>query len=294
MPSMPPSTAATASHRCVALPFFLETPRGPLFCLHRRPADAAALRGSVLFIPAFNEEMNRCRSMLTLQAESLAAQGIGSLVIDLHGTGDSAGDYVDARWSHWLADIHAASEWLEAQPGGCIAHLGIRLGAMLAAAAAPTAPQRTQRLVLWQPVVDGKQHFTQFLRVKMAAQMDRPDLPKETTGTMRTQLAAGTPVEIGGYEIHPEFAQALDDARLARLLPRPRTQVLWLEQPPPGTTELSPPSLAAQQAWRDNGVDCSWQSFEGPSFWQQYERVLAPAAVEATTAWLLATEKAPS
>jgi exosortase A-associated hydrolase 2 len=295
MPSMPPSTSTrTASHRCAALPFFLETPRGPLFCLYRRPADAAALRGNVLFIPAFNEEMNRCRSMLTLQAESLAAHGMGSLVIDLHGTGDSAGEYVDARWSHWLADIRIASDWLESQPGGCIAHLGIRLGAMLAAAAAPTAPQRTQRLVLWQAVVDGKQHFTQFLRVKMAAQMDRPDLPKETTGTMRAQLAAGTAVEIGGYEIHPELAQALDDAKLARWLPRPGTQVLWLEQPPPGATELAPPSLAAQQAWRDGGVECSWQSFEGPSFWQQHERVLAPAAIEATTAWLLATEKKSS
>lgn len=291
MPPMPPSSEATASHRCAALPFFLETPRGPLFCLHRRPADAAALRGSVLFIPAFNEEMNRCRSMLTLQAESLAAQGIGSLVIDLHGTGDSAGEYVDARWSHWLDDIRIACDWLETQPGGCTALLGIRLGAMLAAAAAPTAPQRTQRLVLWQPVVDGKQHFTQFLRVKMAAQMDRPDLPKETTSTMRAQLAAGTPVEIGGYEIHPEFAAALDEARLARLLPRPGSQVLWLEQPAPGATELSPPSLAAQQAWRDAGAACEWQGFEGPSFWQQYERVLAPAAIDATTAWLLATEK---
>jgi hypothetical protein len=83
MPSMPPLMSpdkrTTASPRCAALPFFLDTPSGPMFCLHRTPANAE-LRGSVLFIPAFNEEMNRCRSMLTLQAESLAAQGIGSLV----------------------------------------------------------------------------------------------------------------------------------------------------------------------------------------------------------------------
>jgi exosortase A-associated hydrolase 2 len=277
-----------AKPRCAVQPFFLDTPRGPMFAVHRQPADAAALRGHVLVVPGFNEEMNRCRSMLTLLAEHLAAIGFGALVIDLHGTGDSAGAYVDGRWDAWREDIALARASLDARPGACVGYLGVRLGAMLAADALRDAPARVDKLILWQPVVDGKQHLTQFLRVRIAAQMDRPDLPKESTAGMRARWAAGEPVEVGGYEIHPELARAIDAARLGALVPRTGTRVLWLEQPAPGATELSPPSAAALKAWQDAGVAARWQSFDGPAFWQQYERVLAPAAIAATVAWLRA------
>lgn len=280
---MQPERHGAAASACLVQPLFLDTPRGPLFAVHRRPATA--VRGNVLCIPAFNEEMNRCRSMITLQAEEWARHGLGSLVIDLHGTGDSAGDYVDAAWLHWLDDIHLACAWLDQQPGGCVGYLGVRLGAMLAADALGAAPAGVRALLMWQPVIDGKQHFTQFLRVKIAAQMDRPDLPKESTASMRAQFAAGQAVEVAGYEIHPRLAQAIDEAQLARLVPRAGTSVLWLEQPPPGSNELSPASLAVQQAWQTAVDGVEWKSFEGPSFWQQYERVLAPQAITVTTAW---------
>ena len=230
--------------------------------------------------------MNRCRSMLALQAQAWADVGYGSLLLDLHGTGDSAGEYGDARWQHWLDDIHLATRWLSEQPGGCSHFLAIRLGAGLAAAALRDQAAGVRGLVLWQPVADGKQHFTQFMRVKMAAQMDRPDLPKETTGSMRAQLSAGQPIEVAGYEIHPELARALDSMQLGALPPPAGTRVLWLEQPPPGATELAPASAQALRSWQAGGLDVLWRPFEGPSFWQQHERVLAPALITESAAWL--------
>ena len=264
-------------------PFFMDTPRGPMFAIHHRAAGH--VRGNVLCVPPFNEEMNRCRSMITLQARALATQGIGTLLLDPHGTGDSAGSFVDGRWSHWHDDLRIGVEWLMQQPGGCRGFWGIRLGAILAAEAMALLAPNDRALILWQPVLDGKQHLTQFLRVRLAAQMDRPDLPKETTSSMRAQFAAGQSVEIGGYEIHPELAAAIDGARLASALPSGSHNILWVEQPPPGAAELGAGTLALVQAWRDRGLTCNVATFDGPSFWQLYERVLAQGAIEATTSW---------
>jgi exosortase A-associated hydrolase 2 len=152
----------------------------------------------VLCVLPFNEEMNRCRSMVTLQAQAWARAGIGTLVFDCFGTGDSQGDYVQARWELWLSDQGAALQWLQRQPGGCVALWGIRLGAILVAQSQAQASSAPLPLLFWQPVVEGKVHLNQFMRVKIAAQMDRPDLPKLTTAAMRQQWDEGRSVEIAG------------------------------------------------------------------------------------------------
>ena len=128
-----------------------------------------------------------------IQAQALAQQGLGTLVIDLYGTGESDGEYGDARWDTWLEDIRYAEAWLDDQPGGCVALLGIRLGFPLAVSTVRNSP-KTRVLIAWQAVVDGKSYFTQFMRMKMAANMDRTDIPKETSGGMRAQLAAGSSI----------------------------------------------------------------------------------------------------
>jgi exosortase A-associated hydrolase 2 len=266
-------------------PFFLDTPHGRLFAIHHRPATG--LRGSVLCVPPFNEEMNRCRSMITLQAQAFAAAGIGTLVLDLHGTGDSSGEYRDARWSIWLDDIRTACRWLENQSGGCLAYWGIRLGAILAAQASRSAATKGRQLIVWQPVIDGKQYFTQFLRMRIAANMDRPSLPKETTAGMREILANGKSVEIAGYEIHPQLAAAIDVAQLAATPPAIGTSVLWLEQASAGTDGPSPASAQAASVWHAAGIEDGIRLFDGPAFWQLHQRAVAPEAIAATTAWAI-------
>jgi exosortase A-associated hydrolase 2 len=268
-------------------PFFLPTPGGPAFAVLHLPAPAVPLRGHVLVVPPFNEEMNRCRSMVTLQARALAQQGFGTLLLDLHGTGDSAGEHGDARWSIWLDNLKAALQWLAARPGGCVAVLGIRLGAILAAELLATVPQAPATLVLWQPVVDGKIHMNQFLRVRMAAQLDRPNLPKETTASMRKQLEAGECIEVAGYELHPELVRGIDAANLVKQRPAVR-QVLWLENVSADGGELPGPAVAAAKAWADGGIGADMQGYVGPAFWQVHERVLTPSIIHITTPWLAA------
>ncbi len=266
-------------------PFFFDAPDGRLFAVHHRPADPASIRGNVLCVPPFNEEMNRCRSMVALQAQAFSQLGIGTLLLDLHGTGDSAGDYVDARWEVWQKDIRAAIDWLNRQPGRCRGVWGIRLGAILAAETLKSVELPNAAFIAWQPVVEGKQHFTQFLRMRIAAQMERPHLAKETTHSMREQLAAGKPLEVSGYEIHPEFAAAIDRARLDAFAPTPNVPALWLEQAAPDATHAAPASQKVIDAWRAGGTNIDVRFFEGPNFWQVAERAISTSAIDATTAW---------
>lgn len=267
-------------------PFFLDTPNGRLFMAHHRPRDVSKIRGHVLVVPPFNEEMNRCRSMMTLQAQALAAFGFGTLIIDLHGTGDSDGEYRDARWEIWLSDIVTAQQWLMAQPGGLKAILGIRLGAILASTAHAELGKPDVALVLWQPVLDGKVHLTQFFRVRMAARLDRPDLPKETTASMRQQLASGLTLEVAGYEIHPALAEAIEGASLAGHPLLAGSSALWLENASPEKLEIPLASRNALQTWNAAGAAVDVIAYPGPAFWQVHERVIGATIIEKTGCWL--------
>ena len=79
-------------------PLLLPGAQGPLCAWYYSPAPGLAPRGDVLVLPAFAEEMNRCRAMVALQARAWSAQGVGTLVVDGFGTGDSAGEFADATW----------------------------------------------------------------------------------------------------------------------------------------------------------------------------------------------------
>jgi len=266
-------------------PGFLEGQAGRLFAVLHRPGEGQpSLRGFVLCLQGFNEEMNRCRSMVTLQAQAFAAQGLATLVLDLFGTGDSEGDHGDARWEIWQADVKCALQHLQAMQLPVVALWGVRLGAILAAQLMSSAPGA--HLLLWQPVLDGKIHLTQFLRVRMAAQLDRPDLPKETTQSMRSQLAQGESIEVAGYALHPQFTQTLDTLKLAAHPPAPNCRVLLLEQASVDNPELSAPNIGLINEWKRAGVHIAGQTFVGPAFWQVHERAVAPDLIERTTAWI--------
>lgn len=266
-------------------PFFMETPHGRIFCVHHRPSGDVAQIGNVLYVPPFNEENNRCRSMVTLQAQALAARGIGTLVVDLYGTGDSDGDYEDARWALWKEDIAGAIDWLKTAGNGPIALWGIRSGALLILDALRALSFPPDPIAMWQPVVDGKQYFTQFLRMRIAAEMDRTDIPKVTTKEMREQFATGSVVEVAGYPIHPELAAAFDAAHLSVLTPRPETPLLWLEYPTGAQAELSPPSQKVIDSWTNAGARIEASTFGGPAFWQLHERSTALDVIPITADW---------
>lgn len=86
-------------------PLLLDTSTGRLFLLLRAPRNASRC---VLFVPPFGEEMNKCRRQVTETAEALILAGYAVLTFDLIGTGDSSGEFTDAKWDAWRSDVASA------------------------------------------------------------------------------------------------------------------------------------------------------------------------------------------
>ena len=59
--------------------------------------------------------MNKCRRMIAEVGRRLEGSGVGMLVVDLFGTGDSEGEFAQADWQRWKADLAGAVQWAAAE-----------------------------------------------------------------------------------------------------------------------------------------------------------------------------------
>lgn len=261
-----------------ALPFFLPIGAGQRYCIYQPAAGAAH---AVLFVPPFGEELNRSRRMLALQARALARRGIASLRIDLDGCGDSSGEFEDARWEQWRADLAAAAGWLQAQGHTSLSLVGLRLGCLLALDAAGQFPLAPRKMVLWQLPASGQHYLTQWLRLRSANAMMGDNAAQESPQALRQRLQQGEAIEVGGYLLAPALAAAVDGLQV----PTPPCPVHSMDivQPP---AQAPLPATARQcAAWPGSTLTC----VQGPPFWTTAEMTECPTLVEATCNTLEAT-----
>lgn len=315
------------AHSSGLQPFFLEATRGRLFCLLHEPAvdesrdsgphhgsqptgvrperGAASQHAPVLFLPPFAEEMNKARRMISLQARALAAAGHRVLIPDLYGTGDSDGDFADASWETWIQDLTLLRRWLQERDGLPPCFWSLRTGALLGAEL--TATEAPPQWLLWQPVVNGQQFFTQFLRLKVAAEMTGTGPPVDTRA-LRAELSAGSSVEIAGYEVPGPLAVALDSKTLSATTLARVPRVGWFEVTTSTTPSLSPVAKKVIDECRAHGAsDASHgqvassdaqvidaQAVQGQPFWSTPEITLAPELLEASSRFLAGASTAAS
>ena len=271
-------------------PLFLDVDAGPLaqrFAIHHPPNGGRA-RALVVYVHPFAEEMNKSRRMAALQARALAEAGFAVLQIDLLGCGDSAGDFGDASWPRWVADVGFACHWLQAQycnAEGATPELwlwGLRAGCLLAAEAAAQLDAPC-KLLFWQPAHSGKLLLQQFLRLKAAGEL-LGGHGKAAMETLRGDIAAGRSVDVAGYTLAAALCEGLEQAEL-----HPPAQAgisVWLETSTVAGTALSPASEARLAAWRAQGWAVQAKAINGPAFWQTTEIEDAPALLAATLAAL--------
>lgn len=272
-------TAAADGARAEA--FFLERVGGRLFCLFHPPRGSC--RGAILYVPPFAEEMNRARRVAAQQARALAALGYGVLQPDLSGTGDSSGDFGDARWEIWKEDLAACCAWLGERTGQVPVLWGLRLGALLALDYAQSAAHPLRALILWQPVASGQVYLTQFLRL-LTFHAVLSDSASEQTSTraLRAALQSGQVLEIGGYTLHPALASAIDAlAPLERHTPP--CPVHWFEMTGAAGQALPAGAARAADSWRQH-VRLQVHTADFPPFWTIAENADAPALLAATSA----------
>ena len=260
--------------------FFLPAESGHRFCIHH-PGAPEGTRGGIVYAHPFCEEMNKSRRMAALQSRRLAALGYSVLQIDLFGCGDSSGDFADARWEIWKRDLQLALDWLKRRVRGPLALWGLRLGATLAADVARDPGLGLEQLVLWQPVASGEQFLTQFLRLRLAAEMLAEGTARSGVSDLRDSLRNGASLEIAGYDLHPKLASELDSLRLAELVPAVK-RVHCLEVSATETAQLSPASERALQGWRSKGLEVRAASVTGEAFWSTIEIAECEALFAAT------------
>ncbi|MDO8348517.1 MAG: hydrolase 2, exosortase A system-associated [Rugosibacter sp.] len=278
-------------------PFFLSVGGRSRFCLYHPSASSSmASRGAIVYIHPFAEEMNFSRRMAALQSRALAAQGYAVLQIDLLGCGDSAGDFSEAGWSDWVADIVAAARWVQSRHsgGGAIplTFWGLRAGCLLAAEAA-SAMDEPVDFLFWQPVLSGDLYWRQFKRLAVAADaLKKHDAAGENhAGRVTKPVAAiDAAIEIAGYCISPALVAGLSAARLT--LPECTRRVRCIEVSTgqaPDAAALSPALAAAVTAWCEQGKNVNSRVVPGPAFWQIAEAEDCPT-LRAATAQLLAED----
>jgi uncharacterized protein len=141
--------------RHTMLPCFFGPPARQLFGVYEGPpAESPTGRGVVLCYPYGRDYIAAYRAFRVLAAR-LAGVGFHVLRFDYGGTGDSWGEADDASIRQRTDDILTAEDWLRASYGAVdVSLVGLRLGASLATLAAAECG-RVERLVLWEPVIDG-------------------------------------------------------------------------------------------------------------------------------------------
>jgi exosortase A-associated hydrolase 2 len=269
-------------------PFFLPAQPGERFCVYTAPAADTPCRGAILYVPPFAEEMNKSRRMVALQSRALAALGFAVLQVDLYGCGDSTGELGHASWEYWRQDIELAANWLGSRTGAPLSLWALRLGALLALDFARSSTVCFQRFVLWQPVISGELHLTQFLRLRGASEMLAHGKARTTVESLRQALRRGESVEVAGYELPPALATALDELNLAPLA-SPGSTVNWLEVVPQSRQATSPASERVLSKWQSAGVHVDLHLVPGDPFWNTLQITeCAPLLAATTQIWAAA------
>jgi len=219
--------------------------------------------------------------MAGLQALALASHGTTVALLDLRGTGDSAGEHSDATWDGWRADVQFAWEWLGKIASTRRLLWGSRLGGLLAADLVARGTISPIALLLWQPVISGTSFFNQWLRLGSAQQLTRAS-DRTDSKSLRGALDSGMHVEVGGYELHPDLVSGAGAVNLAALDLR-SCAVIWREVSPMDPPTLSPASESVASRWIGAGTSVDIAPIEGASFWASQDIVEVQSLIVNTT-----------
>lgn len=258
---------------------FVPGSHGDILISSRRPS--APTNDAVLIVPPFGEELNKSRRMMAQVAFGLTERGTACVCADLFGTGDSAGEFSEARWEYWLEDLELTLRWARASGLEVTKILGIRLGCALTAQLLRRGVDNIAQIVLWQPVFEGKRFIDQFLRLRVAASMLDED-QKETITGLRSELAERRVLEVAGYELAGDLVDSIDRLQTEDASAFGSRAVHWFDIVSSADTPVSPAATRAADALRRKGTSVQLEGIVAEPFWTATEIVTSEKLVSAT------------
>jgi pimeloyl-ACP methyl ester carboxylesterase len=257
-------------------PFFFGAAAKPLFGVYHSPADDVPPRGGVMVCYPFGPEYLRSHRALRELATQLAATGHHVLRFDYFGCGDSSGETEEGTVEQWLDDITRGVEELRessGRPQVCV--LGLRFGATLAALGASRDPG-IDRLILWDPVVNGRDYLEELDRRNHAFMEGRPRPPSWVEGR--------PPVEVLGTLLPRALRESIEGIDLLSLASLHAKSLLVL------TTDSNPGLAPLMKHLESLGLPAQHQHIPFPPLWlkqDHVDRTLVPhQVIQGIASWL--------
>jgi len=255
----------------VARPLWFGPAERPRFGWVHHPADAT-VTGAVVLCPPLGRELNGAHSTYRLLAQRIAAGGRLALRFDYDGAGDSAGEESEpGRLEAWLGSIDDAVGLAHRLTGMPVALVGMRMGALLATAAAARNPL-VEWLALWDGCSSGRAFVKEqrMLQLTMFGTVLVRGVPTETPEGM---------LELPGWQIRTDTAEDLQALR-ARQLVCPGVRAVLV---------VAKDAAAGTEAGTFPAADIEHQEAVGQEDLLQIEmldQVVPTGSLEAVAAWL--------
>jgi len=182
-------------------PFFFTGENYKLFGILHQPEGTEVIGGFVFCHPFAEEKLWTHRVFVSF-ARELAKRGFAVLRFDYMGHGDSEGDFADSTVETRMVDIDRAIVTIKTEVPGLerVNLLGLRFGATLAAQIA-TQRKDIDRLIMWEPIVDGSRYMQEILRSNLTTQLAVYGKVTQNREALVAKMKSGDTVNIDGYEM---------------------------------------------------------------------------------------------
>jgi len=189
-------------------PFFFPNGSYNLFGILHEPKIKPNGEGFVFCHPFAEEKLWTHRVYVNF-ARELARLGYAVLRFDYMGHGDSEGKFEESSVETRLSDIQCAIKIVKEKTEETLKVnlIGLRLGATLAALTSELDPT-INRLILWEPIINGTTYMRQMLRINLTTQTSVYKKIRHNSQTLIQMMKDGQTVNIDGYEVSwPLFDQ---------------------------------------------------------------------------------------
>lgn len=272
--------------------FWLDDGSARLLAVYHPVPNGSPPRAAWVFVHPLFEEKKSAHRILVETARTFAAAGIAVLRFDLAGCGDSQGTIETASPSVWQSNIGLAVQWLsQRMPERPLGVLGLRMGATLALAALPGLAA-VQRLILWEPVIDGAAWLRERRRQRLVREMLASGRAHD--GTVAGSDRETDSLDVDGFRLSAEWVQAIESLGVERLAGNlcygGSSLILQIGSAARPGSELE----TLQERLRGQDGAAEIRHVRAPPFWNRLEPQPCPEVAATTLDWLSSTALFPT